>query len=218
MRDGTEAEIVGGFKFGLTEDFKKVLAASRQIKVVHLDSVGGRAGEGRMLYELIRDRGLSTYVSSKCMSACTVAFAAGRERASFGEVHPLDFIEGHSPGTKERELDSAQADIFRKAGFDAKFIQTAMSTPHKDMWKPSEDVLLEEAGGNAAIRWKSVRIFRYRHGTWRKKKWRVGSRVPSLLYRRCRSGEQSNLEAWSMNIMVELSKGKPRTRRLISLR
>jgi hypothetical protein len=29
MRDGTEAEIVGGFKYGLTDDFEKILNASR---------------------------------------------------------------------------------------------------------------------------------------------------------------------------------------------
>jgi hypothetical protein len=36
MRNGTEAEISGGFKYGLTDDFLKVLSASRQIRVVHL--------------------------------------------------------------------------------------------------------------------------------------------------------------------------------------
>jgi hypothetical protein len=44
MRDGTEAEIVGGFKYGLTNDFGVVTKANRQIKVVHLDSIGGRLG------------------------------------------------------------------------------------------------------------------------------------------------------------------------------
>ena len=80
MRDGTEAEIVGGLKYGLADDFVKILGASRHVKIVHLDSTGGRLGEGEKLYEIIRSRGLTTYVSSKCMSACTLAFAGGRER------------------------------------------------------------------------------------------------------------------------------------------
>jgi hypothetical protein len=42
MRNGTEAEIYGGFKYGLTDDFLKILRASPQIKIVHLNSVGGR--------------------------------------------------------------------------------------------------------------------------------------------------------------------------------
>jgi hypothetical protein len=80
MRDGTEAEIVGGFKYGLADDFVKILGASRQVKVVHLNSLGGRLGEGRKHSDIIRSRGLTTYVSSKCMSACTLAFAAGRAK------------------------------------------------------------------------------------------------------------------------------------------
>ncbi|WP_206151872.1 hypothetical protein, partial [Staphylococcus aureus] len=63
-----------------TDDFAVVLRASRQIRVVHLTSVGGRIGEGEKLYQLIKDNGLIAYVSGRCMSACTVAFAGGRER------------------------------------------------------------------------------------------------------------------------------------------
>ncbi|MFG3756679.1 hypothetical protein, partial [Klebsiella pneumoniae] len=54
MRNGTEAEISGGIKYGLTDDFATVLRASRQIRVVHLDSIGGRLGEGEKLYQLIK--------------------------------------------------------------------------------------------------------------------------------------------------------------------
>ena len=142
MRDGTEAEIVGGFKYGLTDDFIKILSASRAIKVVHLDSIGGRLGEGQRLYELIRERGLKTYVSSQCLSACTLAFAGGKERYLLkGAV--LGFHRGSFPGSKERELDSVQAAVFRQAGFDGHFIETALSTPHSDMWRPGEDVLMK---------------------------------------------------------------------------
>jgi hypothetical protein len=142
MRDGTEAEIVGGFKYGLTDDFTKILSASKAIKVVHLDSIGGRLGEGRRLYELIRDRGLTTYVSSNCLSACTVAFAGGKER-HLRKGATLGFHRGAFPGSKEREWDGVQATVFRRAGFDGNFIKTALSTPHSDMWRPSEDVLIK---------------------------------------------------------------------------
>jgi hypothetical protein len=80
MRDGTEAEIVGGFKYGLAKDLSIVIKAASRLKVVHFDSIGGRIGEGEKLFKLIRERGLNTYVSTKCLSACTLAFAGGRER------------------------------------------------------------------------------------------------------------------------------------------
>jgi len=79
MRDRTQAEISGGFKYGLTNDFIKVLDANR-IRVVHLDSVGGRVGEAEKLFKLIRARGLDTYVSSKCLSALHIGLC-GRPRA-----------------------------------------------------------------------------------------------------------------------------------------
>jgi uncharacterized protein DUF4339 len=78
MRNGTEAEITGGFKYGLTNNFVKILNASPKIKVVHLDSRGGRIGEAVELNKVIRSSHLDTYVSANCMSACTVAFAGAR--------------------------------------------------------------------------------------------------------------------------------------------
>lgn len=141
MRDGTEAEIVGGLKYGLADDFVKILGASRGVKVVHLDSVGGRLGEGEKLYEVIRSRGLTTYVSSKCMSACTLAFAGGRERyLRKGAV--LGFHKGAFPGANDGSLDGVQIAIFARAGFDPRFVAKALSTPNADMYEPEPDVLL----------------------------------------------------------------------------
>ena len=141
MRDGTEAEIIGGLKFGLADDFAKILGASPRVKVVHLDSVGGRLGEGEKLYELIRSRGLDTYVSSQCLSACTMAFAGGRERY-LREGAVLGFHKGAFPGANDSGLDQLQTAIFAHAGFDAGFIAKALSTPNSDMYQPESSVLL----------------------------------------------------------------------------
>jgi hypothetical protein len=139
MRNGTEAEITGGFKYGLTDDFSKILKASRQIKVVHLDSPGGRIGEAIRLNSLLRAQGVDTYVSSGCYSACTIAFAAGRNRyLRNGAV--LGFHAPAFPGTSKDDLESASLDqkrFFAQAGFDGTFIDKALSTPSSEMWKPS---------------------------------------------------------------------------------
>jgi hypothetical protein len=141
MRDGTEAEIVGGLKYGLTDDFVKILGASRRVRVVHLSSIGGRLGEGERLFEVIRSRGLTTYVSSKCMSACTLAFAGGRERY-LREGAVLGFHKGAFPGTDDDGLDDNQRAIFVRAGFDPQFISKALSTPNSDIYTPEPEVLL----------------------------------------------------------------------------
>jgi hypothetical protein len=143
MRNGTEAEITGGFKYGLTDDFIKILRASRQIKVVHLDSVGGRVGEAIRLNGVLREQRVDTYVSNGCYSACTVAFAAGRNRF-LGSGAVLGFHAPAFPGMSKEELDSASIDqkrLFIKAGFNKTFVEKALSTPSADMWKPSADVL-----------------------------------------------------------------------------
>jgi hypothetical protein len=141
MRDGTEAEIAGGFKYGLTNDFEALASTAPQLKVVRLDSVGGRLGEGEKLFALIRQRGLNTYVSSRCLSACTLAFAGGHERFLLKGA-TLGFHKGGFPGVSDTEFDSLQHKVFTAAGFDGRFIQKALSTPHSDLWKPSPEVLL----------------------------------------------------------------------------
>ena len=145
MRNGTEAEIAGGFKYGLTDDFVKILHASRQIKIVHLNSLGGRIGEAEKLSKIIRSKNLDTYVSSNCMSACTIAFAGGAQRIlRKGAV--LGFHAPSFPGMSKEELREAsknQSDIFLAAGFDKRFIDQAISTPSTELWRPASSVLLQ---------------------------------------------------------------------------
>ena len=144
MRNGTEAEITGGFKYGLTDDFGKLLKASRQISIVHLTSIGGRIGEAEKLYNLIREKQLITYVHSYCLSACTIAFAGGKERYIAQEA-VLGFHEPSFPGMTENDVKLSVADqveIFRTAGFSANFVTRALSTPNSQMWKPTVAELL----------------------------------------------------------------------------
>jgi hypothetical protein len=140
-RDGTEIEVTGGFKYGLTDDFAALTKDALRLRVVRLDSAGGRLGEAERLFTLIRERGLSTYVSSKCFSACTLAFAGGRERV-LKRGAALGFHRAEFPGVSEDEFDSLQHRVFSAAGFDGRFIERALSTPHKDLWTPPPDVLL----------------------------------------------------------------------------
>ncbi len=144
MRDGTEAEITGGIKYGLANDFEKILSASRRIRVVHLNSIGGRVGEGERLYDLIRSGKLTTYVSSKCLSACTLVFSGGAERVLLhGAV--LGFHRGKFAGEDQKDSPEleGQRRIFTEAGYDASFIAHALATPSSNMWTPSEAELLK---------------------------------------------------------------------------
>jgi hypothetical protein len=139
MRNGTEVEITGGFKYGLTEDFKKLLTAYAQIAVVHLNSVGGRIGEAIKLNQVIRQARLKTYVAHLCASACTVAFAGGTERW-VRESGVLGFHGPAFPGMTQEELNAIMSDqrvIMVNSGYDASFVSKALAVSSKDLWTPT---------------------------------------------------------------------------------
>jgi hypothetical protein len=140
MSNGSEAEISGGIKFGLSEDFEKILNASKGVRVVHLDSIGGRLGEGQKLNALIKSRSLDTYVDVKCLSACTLAFVGGRQRI-LKQGARLGFHRGAYAG--EDQLDgSLERSIYAASGVSVTFIDRALATKNADMWQPSESDLV----------------------------------------------------------------------------
>ena len=142
MNNGSEAEIAGGIKYGLTRDFEKLLDEFPGVRVVHLDSLGGRIGEGKKLNALIRARNLDTYVETKCMSACTLAFAAGEQRI-LRKGGVLGFHRGAFPGSRPEDTTSeVEREIYGAAGFSKAFIDRALGTSNSDMWKPDETELL----------------------------------------------------------------------------
>jgi hypothetical protein len=136
--DGTEAEITGGIRFGLASEFEKILDASRDVSVVHLDSIGGRIGEGERLNALIKSKGLDTYVDGLCASACTLAFVAGRQR-----ILEQGATLGFHRGTFAGEDDSSEMEkVYLAAGISREFVSRAMATKSEDLWKPSETELV----------------------------------------------------------------------------
>ncbi len=148
--NGTEVEIAGGIKHGLAREFHEVLKASPGIRVVHLQIPGGRFREAERLARLIRENGLVTSVSSFCRSACTIVFAAGRERvitesAELGFHTPPGLNEGETAASIEAQLEA-----YSKAGFAQEFITRAMAMPTTENWIPSVEEL-SNAGVITAI-------------------------------------------------------------------
>lgn len=134
MRDGTEAEIAGGFKYGLARDAEALFASAPRLRVVHLNSAGGRLGEAIKLARLIRARDLVTYTSVACASACTIAYAAARERhleagARLG-FHRSIFAGNENAGEMRRPLLAA--------GIEPSFVERAVAQPASSIWYPTD--------------------------------------------------------------------------------
>ncbi|QJP15010.1 hypothetical protein G3545_15945 [Starkeya sp. ORNL1] len=144
MRNGTEIEIVGGFKYGLSADLDRLLKAAPQVAVVHLDSTGGRIAEAMQVHDIIQQRRLVTYVANQCLSACTIAFAGGRERW-LGDAGRLGFHAPAFSGMTSADLASTVNDqkvLFVRDGFDPYFVARALSTPSTSMLIPTNQELL----------------------------------------------------------------------------
>lgn len=144
MRGGTEMEISGGIKFGLSTDFQNVLASTPQLKTVHLDSVGGRIGEAIKMHSLILESGLDTFVAAQCLSACTVVFAAGSARY-IKEDARLGYHAGDFTGISDSErasIDDEAKNVLRARGIAPWFLNRAYSEPHDSFWFPSHEELI----------------------------------------------------------------------------
>ena len=70
----------GGISFGTAKEFETMLKAMDNVRTVRLNSNGGRIAEAQKISDLIKARGLSTYVTHQCASACTIVFLGGKQR------------------------------------------------------------------------------------------------------------------------------------------
>jgi hypothetical protein len=131
--------------FGTTEAVIKFLDAAPAVQIIHLNSQGGRMNEAYQLYKTIKERNLSTYTSADCVSACSLAFLAGRERY-LGESGRIGFHStsiGELSGEVAKELNDEVRQTLQTHGVPNSFIDHALSTSPRDMWYPSKDELLE---------------------------------------------------------------------------
>lgn len=140
-------KVRGQLEFGTTRAVREVLAATPNVRIVQLDSRGGRVAEGLALGRLILDRNLDTLVSGECSSACVTAFAGGNRRL----IGPQARVGLHSAGgngVSAAHVDDAnrRSDEFIAArGVDARVLAQGAATASDDIWFPTHAVLLAAA-------------------------------------------------------------------------
>jgi hypothetical protein len=131
--------------FGTTDRIRGRLALHPRASVLRLTSPGGRVAEGRKLRDLVASRGMVTYVDGECMSACALAFVAGRERVLNSEKGVIGLHQYGFPGVQTWMLvdDYAEDKKFAiNAGVDREFVGRMLSLQNGDMWEPSHEELL----------------------------------------------------------------------------
>lgn len=151
---GTLLRLEGEFEFGTARRLRAALHAHPGVRVVHLESPGGRAIEGLRTGELIRDRGLDTFADGLCASACATAFAGGQRRL----IRPGVKLGLHGAGGEGVSAEAiAQAnrvsdDFMASRGIHVHVIEKGSLVPFEEVWFPEPWVLL--ASGLATDYWR----------------------------------------------------------------
>ena len=144
LRNGQELEFSGGITFGAAKEFEHFIDAMGSIKLVTLNSRGGRLSEAERIGNLIRQRNLNTYVSNRCLSACTIIFLSGRERL-MAKNATLGFHQPDFPGMTDedrRNTIAIEERRLQELGVSASFAHKANLAPPKSMWYPTTSELV----------------------------------------------------------------------------
>ena len=118
---------------------KALLATAPQLRVVELESPGGRLKEAETIAAAVRERQGITRAVGSCESACTLIHLAGSRR----QVLPAARLGFHraNAGTRnpvvERLVNFELARTYRAAGLAEHFVQKTLATPPWGMWYPS---------------------------------------------------------------------------------
>lgn len=145
--DGKSLLFKGGINDGSAEKLQNTLDIAPSITTVVLDSNGGWVREGNMIAKVISDRNLNTYVENECISACTIALLAGKDRAAEPNArigfHSFKSIGVNDPLGTQADIESAKK-VYRLAGLSESFIKRIIDTPSDEIWYLSNDELFAE--------------------------------------------------------------------------
>lgn len=142
--NGMDIELRGGLRAGSAKKFAGALARAPQVRVLYINSVGGRVSEAEQMAQLVKERRLTTYALEQCLSAATIVFLAGKERV-VGPGTRMGFHRGDFPGLKPEDqisLETHECERLRSAGVEEWFIARVLETPPESMWYPTFDELL----------------------------------------------------------------------------
>ena len=143
---GEMLEFSGGITFGVAREMEGFLNAMTNVKAVRLNSIGGRILEAQKMSDLIKARRLSTLVVQDCLSACTIVFLGGTDRAILSNAR-LGFHQPAFRGMTAADRSIAIANEERRLqgfGLSRAFAERANRAEPGSMWFPDNDELIRE--------------------------------------------------------------------------
>jgi hypothetical protein len=140
MPGGAVVEVSGSFSWAVPQNLIATLASAPGVRTVRLDSPGGHLQPALQVAEIIRARGLGTYVPRMCASACTVVFLAGKDRFLAPDAR-LGFHQASAPGIQASYFDAMLRATYQKTGVPDGFIDHVLRTPPQSIWFPDPHML-----------------------------------------------------------------------------
>jgi hypothetical protein len=150
--------IKGALGFGTTNKLREALAKHPDVKLIGLNSPGGRTAEGDAIYHLVKENRMDTLVWDQCASACIAIYIAGKNRyltdtAEFG-LHR----SGHH--WDERDSGPSATDLYfaalqRKAGVAEWLIQRGLEPSIHGIYRPTPQEALD---GHLATAWWGTKM------------------------------------------------------------
>ncbi len=134
----------GGLEFGSTRAVRDVLDANQSVRTVRLESRGGRVAEGLALGTLLRERGIDTFVTGECSSACVTAFAGGARR-TIGPHARIGLHSAGGAGFSGEIIASANRrsdDFIAAGGVDTQVLEKGAAVANDQIWFPPPQLLL----------------------------------------------------------------------------
>jgi hypothetical protein len=146
-QNAMHVNVKGAFEFGMTENLAKFLDLYPKVTGVVLESDGGQVYEGRGMAYMVKNRKLDTYVYGICKSACATAFIGGANRY-LGKNAKLGFhqygleLKFPNPLYDVKAEQEKEIEFYRLQGITANFLERVFSSPHSNIWFPSNDDLI----------------------------------------------------------------------------
>jgi hypothetical protein len=139
--DGHSVVLAGVIDFGATRRMTELLEGSPGIRLIRLESPGGRVAEARGLARLIERHGLDTVAEGDCTSVCTLVFVSGLKRHlppgarlgfhRYAMLGPLAVMMRDPARELEKDFDT-----FRRRAVPETFLDAVRATPPDTMWYP----------------------------------------------------------------------------------
>jgi hypothetical protein len=141
--DGHRLQLRGWLAPGDAARAQQAMAAAPAVRVLELDSPGGRFQEALQLAGALRGQGWTLRVRGACRDACTVVLMAGSVRqlmpdAQWGIERPAA-VSGNplfKPLVRQR-----LAALYTTAGVPQQLVKTGLALPHDFQWRAAWDEL-----------------------------------------------------------------------------